>query len=394
MTAFGKLEYLVGDAQFDVCSDNGKRYGARSALHFIHRAAMPGKGHMPLFKVMLTNICSNDCAYCSNQVGRDRHRMSFSPDELAKTFMEMHAKRLVRGLFLTSGVAGNASRTMEAMVKTVDILRHSYRFEDYIHLKIMPGASFDCIEAGCRLASRVSVNMEAPTAHHLARLSSKKNIYSDILERMQWVKQLMAANRSLVPSGQTTQFVVGAAGETDADILHTMEALYSEVELRRVYYSAFKPVHDSRLEGVPPTPPMREHRLYQADWLVRAYGFAPQELDLALGENGHLSLKKDPKQVIAQKQPWLYPIDVNKASYTDLLRVPGIGPISAQRIVETRQDHSIYSIDQLKKMRVATKRAAKYIWFTGMLDWERQLSFLPDFEFETIPSPSLTMSLR
>jgi predicted DNA-binding helix-hairpin-helix protein len=284
---------------------------------------------------------------------------------------------------------------MESMVNTVEILRHKYEYKGYIHLKILPGASFDCVEAGCRLASRVSVNMEAPTAQHLAKLSSKKDIYNGILEPMKWVKQLIATNERLVPSGQTTQFVVGAAGETDRDLLHTTEALYREISLRRAYFSAFQPVARTRLEGLRPTPPIREHRLYQTDWLLRVYGFSPQEVELALNETGNLPLRKDPKLTIAEKQPWLFPLDINKASYDELLRVPGIGPVSAQRIVEVRKDRSIFSMEQLRKMGVVTQRAAPYIWFKGMLEIEKQMSFLPQFEDESgWELPSLAEVIR
>jgi putative DNA modification/repair radical SAM protein len=383
MEAEDKLKVLVASAKFDICGYSGVRQNATSPLSFIHRAALPGGGSVCLFKVLLTNACVNDCGYCVNQVGRDSLRTAFKPEELARLFMELHRKRLVQGMFLSSAIAGNATRTMESMVNTVEILRHKYEYKGYIHLKILPGASFDCVEAGCRLANRVSVNMEAPTAQHLAKLSSKKDIYNGILEPMKWVKQLITTNERLVPSGQTTQFVVGAAGETDRDLLHTTEALYREISLRRAYFSAFQPVARTRLEGLRPTPPIREHRLYQTDWLLRVYGFSPQEVELALNETGNLLLRKDPKITIAEKQPWLFPLDINKASYNELLRVPGIGPVSAQRIIEVRKDHSIFSMEQLRKTRVVTRRAAPYIWFKGMLEIEKQMSFLPQFEDES-----------
>jgi predicted DNA-binding helix-hairpin-helix protein len=166
--------------------------------------------------------------------------------------------------------------------------------------------------------------------------------------------------------------------------------------LRRVYFSAFNPVGGTPLEDHLPTPPIREHRLYQTDWLLRVYGFSLQEVELALGDEDNLSLKKDPKIVIAQKQPWLFPLDVNKASYEELLRVPGIGPTSAQRIVDARREHSINSMEQLRKMRAVVKRAAPYIWFKGMLDWEKQMSFLPQLEEnETeVPLPELAEVVR
>ncbi|MFH1382727.1 MAG: putative DNA modification/repair radical SAM protein [Chloroflexota bacterium] len=393
MISDDKLDTLAAAARFDVCGYSGQRSVSGSPLRFIHRAALPNGGSVCLFKVLLTNVCINDCGYCVNQIGRDTPRCAFQPEELAMIFMELHRKRLVHGLFLSSGIGKDASRTMESMIKTVDILRHRYEFKGYIHLKILPGASFDCVEAGCQLADRVSINMEAPTVQHLAKLSRKKDLHNGILERMRWVKQLTARQDNIVPSGQTTQFVVGAAGETDRDILLSTEALYGEIGLRRVYFSAFQPIRDSRLEELHATPPIREHRLYQTDWLFRIYGFSPGEIELALNESGNLALPKDPKLVIAQRQPWLFPVDVNRASYEELLRVPGIGPVSAQRIVDVRQEHSIFSLQQLKKMRVVTRRATPYIWFKGMLgtekDYGKQISFLQQLEDISPSAPSL-----
>ncbi|MBI4180483.1 MAG: helix-hairpin-helix domain-containing protein, partial [Chloroflexi bacterium] len=186
--------------------------------------------------------------------------------------------------------------------------------------------------------------------------------------------------------------VVGAAGETDRDILHATEALYGEVGLRRAYFSAFSPVRNSRLEELRPTPPIREHRLYQVDWLFRVYGFSPGEIELTMNTEGNLPLKKDPKLTIAQKQPWLFPVDLNKATYRELLRVPGIGPTSAGRIIEARRDRSIFSVQQLKKMRVATNRAVPYIWFKGMLEFEKQTSFIPDIAEDIISQPAPTLA--
>jgi predicted DNA-binding helix-hairpin-helix protein len=211
---------------------------------------------------------------------------------------------------------------------------------------------------------------------------------------MRWAKQVMSANEGLVPSGQTTQFVVGAAGETDRDILRTTGALYREIGLRRIYFSAFQPVVDSPLEGLRATPPMREHRLYQADWLLRIYGFSSQELDLALSDRGELSLAKDPKMMIARRQPWLFPVDVNRAGYEELLRVPGIGPVSAGRIVESRAEYSIGSLQQLRKMGVVTKRAGAFIWFRGASAHERQMCFLQELDDEPDEVPSLAGVLR
>lgn len=386
-----KLETLAAAARFDVCGYSGLR-SESDLSHFVYRSTLPDGRPVCLFKVLLTNVCINDCVYCVNQVGQDRPRGSFSPDELARAFIELHTRNMVQGLFLSSGIAGSASRTMESMIAATEILRRRYQYRGYIHLKILPGAALDCVEEACKLANRVSINMEAPTARHLAKLSSKKDLHRDILERMRWVRQLAAANEKLVPSGQTTQFVVGAAGETDREILSAVSDLYREMRLRRVYFSAFRPVSQSRLEGMAPTPPMREHRLYQADWLMRAYGFPLQEVNLALGEKGELPLRKDPKFAIALRQPWLFPVDVNRASYDQLLRVPGIGPVSARRITETRRQHSIFSTLQLKKMGVVMAQAEPFIWFQGFTKRPRQLSFLNNFEDDATASPKFFLA--
>ena len=375
-----KFKTLTTGASFDVCGYAGPGREITNPDRFIYSATLPGGGCVNLFKVLMTNVCVSDCGYCVNQIGRDCPRTSFRPEELARTFSEMVQKRRVTGLFLTSGIAGDPSRTMQSMIDAVHILRGHYQFNGYIHLKILPGASYSCVEEACRIATRVSVNMEAPTATHLARLSTKKDIHDGILERMNWVKQFTEKNPRLAPGGQTTQFVVGAAGETDRDLLIRTDSLYSEIGLKRVYFSAFRPVSDSRLENLTPTPPLRQHRLYQTDWLLRVYGFSLQEVDLALGRSGNLALNKDPKLFIAHAQPWLFPVDVNTASYTELLRVPGIGPISAQKIIEVRKECKIDSLKQLQKMGVVVKRAAPYIRYNGMLDWEKQLSFLPELE--------------
>jgi len=363
-----KLGLLGTAAQFDVCgycNTGPSRRSNEFPWHFIHKAAVPGRGTVNLFKVLLTNVCINDCAYCANQVGRDVPRSSFRPEELSKLFMQLHEKRLVQGLFLSSGIGVDPSRTMGAMIDTVEILRRR-RFKGYVHLKILPGASLACVEEACRLADRVSVNMEAPTAAHLARLSSRKDLYNGILEPMRWVKKVISRNETLVPAGQTTQFVVGAAGETDRDLLHATAQLYSDVGLRRAYFSAFRPIRDSRLEGARATPSTREHRLYQSDWLLRIYGFSLSEVELALGRNDKLPLAKDPKLVIAERQPWLFPVDVNNATHEQLLRVPGIGPISARRIIQTRREHTIRSLVELRKMGVATRRATPFLWLKEM----------------------------
>jgi putative DNA modification/repair radical SAM protein len=395
MSVDNKLATLAAAARFDVCGCGGSVRSTANIdpARFIYKAALPDGGCVSLFKVLQTNVCVNDCAYCVNQQGLDIPRTAFKPEELARLFMELYQKKMVQGIFLSSGIAGNPSGTMTRMLETIEILRRRYAFREYVHLKLLPGAGTDCIEAACKLATRVSVNSEAPTALHLGRISSKKNIYDGILEPMREVKQLKSRFPSLVPSGQTTQFVVGAAGERDRDILNTTEALYREMELRRVYFSAYKPIGDPRLEGVMAASPWREHRLYQADWLLRIYKFSPGEVSLALDGGGNLSLKKNPKQTIAGRQQWLYPIDINKASYDELLRVPGIGPVSARRITQLRQIHDVSAVDQLKKLHVRYREAMPFIWFKGMLDWEKQMCLTPLFKQEEASEPEAEPTL-
>jgi predicted DNA-binding helix-hairpin-helix protein len=384
MAIDSKLATLAAAAAFDVCGCGGSVKSASTIdpTRFIYKAALPDGGCKALFKVLLTNVCVNDCAYCINQNRLDVPRTAFKPEELARTFMDLYQKKMVSGIFLSSGIAGSPVSTQTRMIETIEILRRQYHFKEYVHLKLLPGAGNDCVEAACKLATRVSVNIEAPTAGHLGKLSTRKNIYDGILEPMKQVHALQLKNPGVVPSGQTTQFVVGAAGERDRDILHTSEALYRELQFRRIYFSAYKPIGDPRLAGVGPASPWREHRLYQADWLLRIYKFSPGEVEMALDTDGFLNLKRNPKQMIASKQPWLYPIDINKAGYEELLRVPGIGPVSAKRLTQMRQIHDVTSVDQLKKLHVRYREAMPFIWFRGMLDWEKQMCLEPLFKEE------------
>lgn len=372
-----KLWMLGTAAQFDVCGACGPQTSARrneSPYQFIHKASVPGRRPINLLKVLLTNVCLNDCAYCVNQVGRDVRRSAFRPEELVRLFVDLHRRRLVQGLFLSSGIGADATQTMTRMLDTVAILRQSYEFKGYVHLKLLPGASLDCVEEACMLATRVSVNMEAPTAEHLARLSARKDLDRGILGLMRWVKRTIATDERRAPAGQTTQFVVGAAGEADRDILETTHRLYSEIGLRRAYFSAFRPVLGSRLEDMRPAPPMREHRLYQSDWLLREYRFSLAEVELALKVDGNLPLSKDPKLLIAARQPWLFPVDVNRAAYGELLRVPGIGPLSARRIIQVRREHAIGTPEELRKLGAASKRAAPFVWLKDAERTSRQFA--------------------
>lgn len=396
MATLDKLDVLGTAARFDVCGACGPQTSTRANVfpyQFIHKADVPGGRQVNLFKVLLTNSCINDCAYCVNQVGRDVRRSAFQPEELARLFMSMASRRLVQGLFLSSGIGTNPTQTMERMIDTVAILRLHYQFQGYIHLKLLPGAAPSCVEEACRLASRVSVNMEAPTPEHLSKLSVRKDLYKGILEPMRLVQRLVSSHQVRLPAGQTTQFVVGAAGESDKDILEATHNLYKEVGLARAYFSAFRPVPDSRLEHIKAAPPMREHRLYQSDWLLRVYKFSLQEVELALKKDGNLPLSKDPKLLIAERQPWLFPVDVNTADYHELLRVPGIGPASAKRIVQARRQHRILSVKELRQLGAATTRAASFVWLKHMERSSRPFAVQsPLFKLSPQPAASLSAS--
>jgi len=324
-----------------------------------------------LLKILQDNACLFDCAYCGIRASGRTPHVSFAPEELAALFMDLVQRKLVSGLFLSSGIAGSPNRAMQRMLDTVEIVREGYRFTGYVHLKIMPGCSFEYVEQAVRLADRVSLNLEAPTPERLARIADKKMFHTAMMEPMRWVKAL--AERGLVTSaGMTTQFVVGAADEPDREILTTTQVLYREVDLRRAYFSAFRPVVGTPLEEHAPTSPRREHRLYQADFLMRRYGFTADEL--VYRSDGNLPTGGDPKLIWARHHPERYPIEVNTACRADLLRIPGIGPLSAERILTMRRArHRLRSADDLKAAGAVVNRSLPFV----LLDGRRLVAPLP-----------------
>jgi putative DNA modification/repair radical SAM protein len=342
---------------------NPVRHDQRFLPGGIHTSPLPGGGSTRLLKVLQTNICEFDCFYCEHRASRDVPRTYVSPDELARTFMMLHQKRLVDGLFLSSGITKRIDVMQERMVQTVEILRNKYHFKGYVHLKILPGASQAAVERTMQLANRVSLNLEAPSPQHLLHLSRKKDFLDGMLTRMVWVKRLQQQNPNLVPAGQITQFVVGAAGETDRDILGATNQLYKQIGLRRAYFSAFSPIQDTPLDHLPPTPLLRQNRLYQADWLLRFYGFKLEEIPLT--SDGNLIQEVDPKTAWAMSHPEWFPLELSIASYEELLRVPGIGPTSAKRIVETRHRSVITDPREFTHLGMVLKRAAPYILYNG-----------------------------
>ncbi len=337
---------------------------AKRPVPGVYRAAMPGGKFINLMRVMFTDFCMMDCAYCPNSVYVPRKRYAFKVDELAKAFMEMHRRHTVAGLFLSSGIAGTPSKTSDKMIQVIETVRRKYGFKGYVHLKLMPGTEYEYVEAAHRLGSRLSVNVETPTAEMMQRISPHKDFAGGILAPMGWIHQLTQAS-SDGAVGQATQMVVGAADETDAAIFDRVDQLYSDWNLKRVYYSAFRPAAHTPLAEHPATPPLREHRLYQMDWLKRIYRYSSNELGLAFDQGGFLPLEQDPKTAIALENLDAFPVDLNAASEEQLLRVPGLGPTSAQRIVANRRQHTIDNWRDLQAMGVVRKRAWPFVAFPG-----------------------------
>jgi len=385
-----RLNILGDSARFDVaCSYGGNR--KRDYLKLVGPQiagiypVVTGDGRcMPLLKVLMTNRCENDCAYCVNRASNDTRRTAFTPDELAELTIDLYKKRFIQGLFLSSGVVRNPDHTMELMLQTARLLRRLYGFDRYIHLKVMPSASVELIDEACKLADRVSVNVELPTNASLALVAPQKTKES-IFAPMRRIRDVIESNRDerktlknaprIAPSGQTTQVIVGASPESDLQILKLSDYFYRKMSLKRVYYSAFERVNDDpRLPVVDSPPYLREHRLYQADWLLRFYGFGVDEL---LSEDEpFLDGEFDPKMVWAMRNLHLFPVDVNKADYEMLLRVPGIGVKSAKRILKARRLTAL-DLDDLKKLGAVTKRAKHFLTSNGKYLGDEKLDVEP-----------------
>ena len=332
----------------------------------IYNAVVSGGKSIRLLKSLLTTVCENNCAYCGIRWGKDSRRVTFQPEEMAELYLRLYQSGECQGLFLSSGVAGGGVRTQDRLIATADILRRR-GYRGYLHLKIMPGAERAQVEQAMRLANRVSINLEAPTVDCLAAIAPRKQ--ADVLYNpLVWIE---AIRKSGDPSGtwngrwpsSSTQFVVGAAGESDRDLLRMAERLRREAGLARVYYSTFNPAEDTPLENAAPENPVRSFRLYQADFLIRDYGFAADEL---LPGGDRLNLNVDPKMLYARRCLLEEPVDIDRAERPALLRVPGIGPRTARSILEARSKGSrIRSVEDLRRMGVPVDRAAEFILVNG-----------------------------
>ncbi len=335
---------------------------------FIYPAQLPNGKSIKLLKTLLTSACERDCYYCPFRAGRDFRRATFKPDEFADLFMQLYTSQIAEGIFLSSGVAGGGRRTQDKLLDTAEILRNKKGYRGYLHLKIMPGAERAQVERAMQLADRVSVNLEAPNTERLLRLAPHKEFTEELITPLKWVEQIRRTQpahkgwNGRWPS-TTTQFVVGAVDESDLELLQTTAWLNQHTGLKRAYYSAFSPVEDTPFENKAATDPLREHRLYQASFLLRDYGFDLEDMPFA--EDGRLPLRTDPKLAWAQMHLTHSPIELNRADRRDLLRIPGIGPRTADALLRARRTQHIRDLSQLKKLGLYTERMAPFILLDG-----------------------------
>lgn len=372
-----KLKVLAESAKYDVsCSSSGTVRSNRPGMvgntvggwGICHSFAEDGRC-ISLLKIMLTNYCIYDCAYCINRRTNDIPRATLSVSELVELTMEFYRRNYIEGLFLSSGVVRNPDYTMERLVRVAKDLRTIHRFNGYIHLKSIPGASRELVNEAGLYADRLSVNIEIPTEENLKLLAPEKD-HQSVFAPMQYIQQgVLESNEErrrfrhaprFAPAGQSTQMIVGATSETDMDILQLSSALYQRPTMRRVYYSGYISVntYDPRLPALKQPPLVRENRLYQADWLLRYYHFTVDEIVNENHPNLHLDF--DPKLAWALRHPEMFPVDVNTADYEMLLRVPGIGVKSARLIVASRR-FSRLGLWQLKQMGIVLKKARYFI---------------------------------
>jgi predicted DNA-binding helix-hairpin-helix protein len=352
MDPFEKLKLLSDASKYDLScacgtADDDHRTRGESGA-WLYPVSLPSGGRSIMLKSLMSNVCSNDCNYCPYRSAVDVPRCSLTPDEMAGLFMGYANRGGVFGLFLTSGVIGTPDASMRLLNDTAAILRYRRRYRGYIHLKIIPGASTAAIEEAVSLASAVSLNIETPGEKHCNKLSSRKNFLRDIIAPLGTIRSLTARGTRYARVKTTTQFIVGASDETDSEIVRYTRGLYDRMGLDRVYFSAYqKGAGDAGLPGerrpdeAPQRRFVREHRLYQTDFLFRKYGFTLE--DIGFGPDGNLSLDKDPKQVWADSHPEFFPVRCDRAEAPELLRVPGIGPTLAKRIVERRRGERIRS---------------------------------------------------
>jgi len=365
-----------------------REVGALRPLNIRYLRPLPGM-RMSLLRILMTNACTFNCHYCPMRRDRSMPRTLLKPEELVRIFLGAHRRGWCQGLFITTGIPGRPLHVMDELIKALELLRERHRFGGYIHVKLVPGGDQAQIERLTSLASRVSLNFEAACGASLAQIAPDKS-FSTTLNAFQQVRKLvleerheLAAGKPKDPlhpggaSGMTMQFVVGATPDTDRKLLGTVAGLQAGGGVHHAHFSAFRPIRNTPMENVPATPALREHRLYQATYLMGSYGFSPDEVVFEPG--GNLPLGLDPKSAWALANPERFPVEVTTASYEELLRVPGIGPIVARRLVSERADTVLRGLADLRKLGVVTTRAGGFLTLRGRRlqtsRWTEQLGF-------------------
>jgi predicted DNA-binding helix-hairpin-helix protein len=335
---------------------------------FVHPAQLPNGKQIKLLKTLLSSACERDCYYCPFRAGRDFRRATFKPQEFAELFMKLNTANIAEGIFLSSGIAAGGANTQNKILDTAEILRKRLGYRGYMHLKIMPGSEKGQVERAMQLADRVSVNLEAPNTERLARLAPHKTFLEELLQPLKWVEEIRRSQPAYkfwngkYPS-TVTQFVAGGADESDLELLTTTNWLMKNVRLKRAYFSAFHPIHDTPLENKAAVDPLREHRLYQASFLLRDYGFDLEEMPFA--QDGNLPLPTDPKLAWAQMNLAERPLEINRAEKSQLLRVPGIGLKGAEAILSARRTGKLKDLTSLRKLGIIVARAAPFLLLNG-----------------------------
>jgi predicted DNA-binding helix-hairpin-helix protein len=365
-----------------------KEVGALRPLNIRNLRPAPGT-RMSLLRILMTNACSYNCHYCPMRRDRPMPRTLLKPEELVRIFLGAHQRGWCQGLFITTGIPGRPVKVMDDLIQVLELLREKHRFGGYIHVKLVAGSETAQIDRLTALASRISLNFEAPCGKSLAQIAPDKS-FSTTLHDFERVRSLVVRERAeqahgkprdpLHPggaSGMTMQFVVGATPDTDRDLINTVTRLAAGGGVQHPHFSAFRPISDTPMEGVPATPALREHRLYQAAYLVGSYGFTPEEVVFEPG--GNLPLMLDPKSAWALEHPELFPVEIQSASHEALMRVPGIGPVAARRIVNERTLATLRGLSDLRKLGVVITRAGGFLTLRGRrlqnTRWTQQLGF-------------------
>src|SRR5215216_1490649 len=335
---------------------------------FVYPAQLPNGKQVKLLKTLLSSACERDCYYCPFRAGRDFRRATFKPQEFAELFMKLYQSNMAEGIFLSSGIAAGGANTQNKILDTAEILRTKLGFRGYLHLKIMPGAEKGQVLRLMQLADRVSINLEAPNTERLAKLAPNKNFFEELFRPLKWVEEI----RQTQPAHKgwngrwpstVTQFVAGGSDESDLELLSTTDWLVKNVRIKRAYYSAFFPIRDTPMENKAAVNPVREHRLYQASFLLRDYGFDLE--DMPFVQDGNLPLSTDPKLAWAQQNLKERPLEINKAERRELLRIPGIGPKGADAILGARRAGKLRDLAALRKLGIVLPRVAPFVLLDG-----------------------------